>query len=443
MDKIRNFFAKAGRKTVELGKKLWNFLRPICVKIARRVVVLCRRFVKWLKPILKTHKKEILRALSYLLVATVSASATALILVGVYSNRPGNSKLDVLSYLITEGFVGEADKTKMEDAAAGAMVDALGDRWSHYIPADEYAAYNDVRENIYVGIGITFATNANGMGLNVQKVTAGSSAEKAGILGGDTIVAVNGVDITGKTTNEVKAMIRGDAGTKVQITILRDGQTHTVEVTREEIRTPVATGVMLENGMAVVKIHNFNDTCAKQTKKVIDDLIKKGAHALIFDVRYNSGGYARELVDVLDYLLPEGPLLRTEDFSGKEVVEYSDKKFLDIPMAVLVNGGSYSAAEFFAAALSEYGVAAVIGEQTIGKGYYQNIFMLPDGSAVNLSVGKYYTPRGVNLAGVGITPDVVVPVDNETALGIYTGSLDYNQDPQVAAAIKALSNPLE
>ena len=155
-------------------------------------------------------------------------------------------------------------------------------------------------------------------------------------------------------------------------------------------------------------------------------------------MRHNPGGYADELVELLDYLLPEGELFRTIRYDGKEDVDMSDERYLDMPMAVLVNAGSYSAAEFFAVALSEYEAAIVVGEQTVGKGYFRTTYQLNDGSAVSLSIGEYFTPKGRNLAGVGVTPDVAVPVDEETAAGIYYGTLTPEEDPQIQAAVKAL-----
>ena len=202
----------------------------------------------------------------------------------------------------------------------------------------------------------------------------------------------------------------------------------------------MATGKLLDGGIGLVRIENFNTNCKTETIAAIESLIEQGATKLIFDVRFNPGGYAKELVDILDYLLPKGDLLRTEDVSGKVEVETSDEKCLQMPMAVLVNGDSYSAAEFFAAALSEREWATVVGEQTTGKGYYQVTYSLPDGSAVGLSIGKYFTANGVSLEGVGITPDVVVPVDENTASAIYAGTIEAAADPQIQAAVKALTN---
>jgi carboxyl-terminal processing protease len=155
-------------------------------------------------------------------------------------------------------------------------------------------------------------------------------------------------------------------------------------------------------------------------------------------VRNNPGGYKRELVKLLDYLLPEGPLFRTVDYRGQERVDTSDADCLKMPMAVIMNLKSYSASEFFAAALSEYDAAVTVGEKTFGKGYFQNTYELKDGSAVTLSIGQYYTPEGVSLAGVGLTPDVEVPLTEEQAVALASGTLPVEEDPQIQAAIQAV-----
>ena len=240
------------------------------------------------------------------------------------------------------------------------------------------------------------------------------------------------------TAAEVRNLVRGEEGTYVSLTVLRRGERVTLSVERRQVQTVVASGRMLSGDIGLVTIENFDARCAEEAIAAIDGLLAQGAEKLIFDVRNNPGGYAKELVKVLDYLLPEGELFRTVDYAGKEKVDYSDADCLNIPMAVLVNGDSYSAAEFFAAALSEYGVADVVGEKTCGKGYFQNTMRLSDGSAVGLSVGKYFTPKGVSLAGVGITPDVVVPVDEETAAAIYYDQLEPEDDPQIQAALELL-----
>ena len=387
---------------------------------------------------LQKHEKRIFQVLSYVLVAVLTASITVMLTLGSVLSQGGKSKLDALNQLIKDKFIGEADEKKIGDAAANAMIETLGDRWSYYIPADEFADYQDQKKNSYVGIGVTITPASDGS-LEVKQVTAGGSAEEAGVQAGDFITGVNGQSIMGTDLNTISAMIKGEAGTTVELTLSSGGQEKIVTVTRRQIRIPVATDKLLDGGIGLVRIENFNTNCKTETIAAIESLIEQGATKLIFDVRFNPGGYAKELVDILDYLLPKGDLLRTEDVSGKVEVEKSDEKCLDVPMAVLVNGDSYSAAEFFAAALSEREWATVVGEQTTGKGYYQVTYSLPDGSAVGLSIGKYYTANGVSLEGVGITPDVVVPVDEATASAIYAGTIEPAADPQLQAAIKALT----
>jgi carboxyl-terminal processing protease len=383
--------------------------------------------------------KKLLRVLSYVLVALLTASLTLGGVALYLRNQPEPevSKLDQLESVIQDYFIGDVDKVAIEDAAADAMVNALGDRWSYYIPADQYAAYQEQKDNAYVGIGVTIAQLEDGS-LDIRQVTVGGPAEEAGVQYGDRIVGVNGQSILEMDLDTIKNMIKGEAETTVELTLLREGKELTVTVTRRQIKTPVATGKLLDNKIGLVTIANFNSGCFDETKAAIESLREQGAEKIIFDVRNNPGGFVHELVPTLNYLLPEGPLFRTLDYAGKENVQNSDAAFLDMPMAVLVNGESYSAAEFFAAALMEYEAAVVVGEQTCGKGYFQTTYKLPDGSAVGLSIGKYFTPKGVSLAGVGITPDVMVPVDEETFDAIYAGALDPSEDPQIQAAVAAL-----
>lgn len=381
--------------------------------------------------------KRVKKILSYVLVALAASVLT--MAVGMAHDFRETSKLDTLADLIETCFVGEVDRTAMEDAAAEAMVNSLGDRWSYYISAEDYAAHVEQMNNAYVGIGITISP-VEGQGFEIVQVTEGGSAEQAGLMAGDLIVEIDGTSTAAMTTSEAKNLVRGTDGTQVALTILRDGVTDTQKVTRQEIQTAVATGQLLEGKIGLVTIENFDSRCADETIAAIEMLLEQGAVSLIFDVRNNPGGYKSELVQVLDYLLPEGPLFRSEDYKGQVLVDESDAACLEIPMAVLVNGRSYSAAEFFAAALREYGVATVIGEQTSGKGYFQYTYQLPDGSAVGLSVGEYTTPNGVSLAETGgLTPDVVVELEGEMDAAIYAGTLDPELDPQIQAAINALT----
>ena len=378
------------------------------------------------------------KILSYVMTVLLTAAITLTICLMTFGpNSRGVSKLALLEDLIAERFIGEVDITAMEDAAAEAMVGSL-DRWSYYIPADEYQAYREQMANAYVGVGITIQLDEETGGFRIQEVTANGPADAAGLLPGDLMIGAAGQDVRGMDINAVGGLVKGEQNTKVELTVLRDGQEKTFTVTRKKVSVTVATGVMLEGGIGLVTIENFDDRCAQETIAAIDSLVEQGATAIIFDVRNNPGGYASEMVEVLDYLLPKGELFRTVDYRGREDVEKSDAKYLDLPMAVLVNASSYSAAEFFAAALNDYDAAVIVGEQTSGKGHFQNTFELSDGSAVSLSVGKYFTPGGVSLEGVGITPEVPVAVDEETAALIYYNQLPPAEDPQIRAAVAAL-----
>ena len=378
-------------------------------------------------------KKKLLTIGSYVLVAML---ATVITLALVGENPP--SKLDRLEALIENRFIGEADSQALEDAAAAAMVKATGDRWSYYISAKDYDAHREQEENAYVGVGITIQPQEDESGFLIIMVADGGPAKEAGIEVNDLLIGVEDQDIRGMTTDEVGALVKGEEGTKVSLTVMRKGEHMTLSVERRRIEQPVAEGEMLEDGIGLVKINNFDARCAEETISAIEKLRTEGAKKLILDVRNNPGGFADELVKLLDYLLPEGDLFRSVSFDGKEQVDTSDENFLDMPMAVLVNGDSYSAAEFFAAALQEYEAAVVVGEPTVGKGYYQQTIPLGDGSAVALSTGKYFTPKGNSLADKGLIPTVRVDVDEETASAIYYGTLQPADDPQIRAAIQAL-----
>lgn len=381
-------------------------------------------------------KKKTILAGSYLLVAVLSSVLT--LVVHSVLPDPTASKLDQLTQLIEDRYVEEADMTALTDAAASAMIKATGDRWSYYIPASEYLSYRERTENAYVGVGITIQAAENDAGFLVVSVTTGGPAEEAGFLPGDLLIRVEEEDVRGWTTEEVRNAVRGKEGTFVQMTVLRQGEHRDITVERRQVLTPVADFEMLEGNVGLVTIYNFDERCAEETIQAIKTLQSNGAEKLIFDVRHNPGGFASEMVEVLDHLLPEGDLFRMVSSEGEESADRSDADCLELPMAVLVNSGSYSAAEFFAAALQEYEAAVVLGEKTSGKGFYQNTFRLTDGSAVALSVGKYFTPNGNSLEGEGIMPDICVEVDAETASAIYYGTLDAMEDPYILKALEIL-----
>ena len=380
--------------------------------------------------------KKFLLPVSYLLVIVATVLGTLTVTHYARPQDPYGYKLLELENLLVERFVDGADSAALQDAAAHAMVEALGDRWSYYIPKEQYQAYVEDKNNSYVGIGVTIQQEENGY--LVVKVSKDSPAQQAGILPEDIIVAVDAQSVAELSIDEGKALVRGPEGTDVKITVLRGGEEITFTMTRRTVKTVVATATMLKDQIGFVKIENFNSGCFEETKAAIKSLQEQGATALIFDVRFNGGGYKRDLVKLLDDLLPEGVLFRSEDYTGASSEDRSDAQCVDIPMAVLINDQSISAAEFFAAALREYDWAVLVGTKTQGKGHFQVTYSLRDGSAVGLSIGRYTTPKGVDLEGVGLTPDVIVEVDEETYFKIYAQTLDPMEDPQILAAINAL-----
>ena len=379
--------------------------------------------------------KKLFHILTYVLVFLVGFAAAMSIF--TFFGTPAR-KLGQLEQLITQCFIGEADTKVMEDYAASAMVSSLGDRWSYYVTAEDYDTLLEQQENAYVGIGITIIADEEEVGFRIMAVQENGTAREAGLQVDDRIISADGQSMEGLTVEELRNIVRGKEGTSVHLVVVRDGQELEFDVKRAKILTDVVTCQLLDDGIGLITIANFDSRCANESIAAIESLRVQGATSLIFDVRNNPGGYAHEMVELLDYLLPEGDLFRTVDYKGSESVDRSDASFLDMPMVVLCNEDSYSAAEFFAAAIQEYEAGTVIGMPTCGKGYFQYTYRLSDGSAVGLSVGKYFTPSGKSLADVGIQPDITVEVDDDTYAKIYYGQLDPMEDPQILAAIDAL-----
>ncbi len=394
-----------------------------------------------------------IKILSYVLVAAVTCVVTVVLVLPTmkYYNsyiplrepegelEAGADKLEELLGLIDVGFIGDADMTAMTDAAANAIVAATGDEWSYYISAAEMDSYESQKHNSYVGIGITISTSNTAEGFPIDQVEPGGSAQKAGIMPGDILVEAQGEDLRGAQATRASELIRGEEGTQVTVSVMRGQEKLTFTMKRMQITQKVAKGQLLQGDVGYIRIANFNDRCAAETIALIEELTEQGATSLLFDVRFNGGGYKAELVRVLDYLLPAGDLFTSVDYTGTKEVDTSNPDCLEMPMAVLMNQYSYSAAEFFAAALEEYDWAFTVGQRTVGKGYFQITVPLADGSAVALSVGKYYTPKGVSLAETGgLVPTVEVPVDEDTEALIYSELLELDQDPQIQAAIAKL-----
>ncbi len=358
------------------------------------------------------------------------------------SLTPVEQKTAEISAYLEEYFIDEYDEQALADAAAAAMVEATGDEWSYYLTADEYQTYLESFYNAYVGIGVTIIEDAQAGGMRIEAVTPGGPADKAGVQVGDIMLQVEGHSTLELGVSGTRDLVRGEAGTTVDMLFLRGEEKLELTITREHIETEVAGCELLDGEIGYIWINNFDVRCADETIACIEEMREAGAKALLFDVRFNGGGLKDELVKVLDYLLPEGVLFRSVDYDGTEEVDYSDSACVEMPMAVLVNLDSYSAAEFFAAALQEYGWATVVGEKTYGKGNFQTGFELSDGSLLNISIGKYYTPNGVSLTGVGITPDIACDLSEEDYADLYYGLLEREDDVQLQMALDAIKQKI-
>lgn len=374
-------------------------------------------------------------------VALISAGAAVLVVIGVAAALLGREGIALMGSWVLARWAFVEEDADLGSAANGAMyglVSGLGDRWSYYVDPESYTALQDRRANRYLGIGVT-VDYTDERGLTVRLVNAGGPAEKAGIKEGELIVAVDGHDLSGDARYDGTALIAGERGQVRKLTLLdRTGVRREVEVKLDYIAREVVSGRLLENGMGLVTIVNFNTNAAEGLKETVGSLVEQGARALIFDVRNNGGGYINELTRMLDFLLPEGEVFRSDPRWGLSSVKHSDEGCIALPMGVLVNSESYSAAELFAAQLRESIGAPIVGELTSGKGYSQNTFRLANGGALGLSTARYCTGSGVSLIGTGITPDAEVTLNEEQAARLSAGVLEPEEDPQLQALIELM-----
>ena len=390
--------------------------------------------------ILKKWQKSLILVLAF--AVAILGSAIVTMQLTYREQTPAEAKTAEIGAYLDRFFIDDYDEEKLADAAASAMVEATGDRWSYYLTAEEKSSYDEQMRNAYVGIGVTITAQKELGGMRIEAVTADGPAEEAGLLTGDIITEVEGEKTLDLGMTGTRTKVRGEEGTFVTLTILRGEESFPVSVERRSIQTPVATYEMLDGQIGYIKIANFDTRCAEETNAAMDELIAQDAKALIFDVRNNGGGYKNELVKVLDKILPEGILFQSEDYQGSKQIDRSDADCIDLPMAVLVNQDSYSAAEFFAAAIQGYDWGTVVGTKTVGKGNFQTAFTLSDGSMLNLSIGKYYTPQGRSLTDTGITPDVEIALSDEDGAKLYYGQLEKADDAQLQAAIREITQKL-
>lgn len=365
-----------------------------------------------------------------LVVAALTAGATYALTIGGIGSKQyfDDAKAYVeIEKIINENYIGSADDDTLFNAAASAMVRSIDDKWSYYMSPEEYAAYKLTSSNEYAGIGISVKQNDSG-DFEIFSVDSGTPAEAAGLTAGQLIVSVDGQPVADMTLSEMQELIRSKLNKDFPMVVSdKKGNEVSVTVACEIIYKDPVSSRMLDGNIGYIKIANFEAGSSEGTINAIERLVAEGATSFIFDVRNNPGGLLSELVSLLDYLLPDGDLFISVDKQGNETVKTSDKICLSSKMAVLVNANTYSAAEFFAAALQEYDWATIVGENTTGKARSQITLELSNGGAVHISTHKYLTPDRVDLSEVGgIKPDIE--------------AVNTNEDPQIQlnAAINAL-----
>lgn len=373
------------------------------------------------------------------LAGALAALAVVILGFGGFRGFARAAKFAGVMRIIRTQYVGQADLDQLTDIALAGAAGSL-DAWSYYMDADSFNDYQDYSANLYQGIGVTIQQDEATGGFAIVTTNRDGPADRAGLTVGDVILAVDGVSVKGGTAEDLRALIQADYGRDALLTVLTaDGVTREVAVSCEAIYTSPISSALLQGHIGYVAIDNFHEGAGEEAIDAVEALIDQGADCFVFDVRSNPGGLVSELVELLDYLLPEGDVFIRADRDGNENIETSDAQCLDMPMAVVVNADSYSAAEFFAAALRDYDWAKVAGEPTTGKARSQVTYSLWDGSAVHISHYTYLTPGRTDLyeAG-GLVPDAEAYLDEEQTVRFQTGWLEPEEDPQVLAAIGLL-----
>lgn len=361
------------------------------------------------------HKKGFIKgaltgALLTLLVVSLAACGLQHINEGIISSDT-ETKLSYLKKLIDETYLHDVKEKDLNEGIYKGYVEGLGDQYSAYYDKKETKELTESLDGSFSGIGAVMTQDASSGVITITQVYDDSPAKKAGIKAGDVLYRVEEKTVTGKDLDKVVSWIKGKKGTKVNLTLLRGTNSDKIKVTatRDVINVETVKYKVLENQIGYISISEFDSVTGAQFAKALKQLQKKNIEGLVVDLRNNPGGSLSTVCDILDSILPKGLIVYTKDKNGKKEEYTSDEKHrLNLPMSVLVNGQSASASEIFAGAVQDYGKAEIIGTQTYGKGVVQNLFDLKDGTCVKLTTSEYFTPKGRNIDGKGITPDVKI-----------------------------------
>jgi len=349
------------------------------------------------------------------------------------------NKINELAALLAVYYYDDVDLDEVKTGIYRGVLDSVGDKYTTYYTAEEYDSMMTSASATYYGIGAVLTQNSKTSVVTVLHVYEGSPAADAGITAGDIIISAGGIEATSVTLSELVQNIRGGEGTTVDIRIYNESNGYQdYELERRKVDIPTVDGELLEGNenIGYIEIVEFGDNTADEFIKIYEDLKGQGMDRLIVDVRDNPGGMLKAVVSLCDYILPEGLVVYTEDKYEKRNEYTSEASCIDMPMAVLINENSASSAEIFAGAIRDYDYGTLIGTTTYGKGIVQTIKQLSDGSAVKMTTSRYFTPKGENIHGVGIAPDIELEFE-------YTGDkesgYDYHYDNQIMKAIEVLN----
>ena len=389
------------------------------------------------------HKEYAAGVLTGVLVVTLAVGGVKFVQQrqynGVLSDTSHVQKIEYLEKLIDQEYLGEVDNDEMAEGVYAGLVYGLGDVYSRYYTADEYAQETASTDGAYAGIGVSIQKNKNG-GVQIAECYEGGPGAEAGLQTGDVITAINDTDVTDMELSDVVSMIRENKDKTIVLTVLRENEDSSREISVDvtDVELPSVSGEMIDESTGYIQITQFTGVTPQQYKDTFAELKDKGMERLVIDLRDNPGGLLTSVCDILREILPEGLIVYTEDKYGNREEETCDgKNKLDMPLAVLVNENSASASEIFAGAVQDHGVGTIVGTTTYGKGVVQELRQLSDGSAVKLTVSNYYTPNGNSINKVGIKPDVEVKL---ASVLLNKDEITHEEDNQLQEALNVIEN---
>lgn len=358
---------------------------------------------------------------------------------GVLSDSSHVQKIEYLEKMIDQEYLGEVDNAELAEGIYAGLVYGLGDVYSRYYTADEYAQETASTDGAYAGIGVSIQKNKNG-GVQIAECYEGGPGAEAGLQTGDVITAINDTDVTDMELSDVVSLIRENKDNTIVLTVFRENEEKSREISVDvtDVELPSVFGEMLDKKTGYIQITQFTGVTLQQYKDMFAELKDKGMERLVIDLRDNPGGLLTSVCDILREILPEGLIVYTEDKYGNREEETCDGKHqMDMPLAVLVNESSASASEIFAGAVQDHEVGTIVGTTTYGKGVVQELRQLSDGSAVKLTVSNYYTPNGNSINKVGIKPDVEVKLASEL---LNKDEITHEEDNQLQKALDVIEN---